>query len=349
MNIMTILLSLVLFFSAPLWARTWVPDSQWQGLLDGAAKRYNLSGNAAMSHHGKIVATGAYGLANRATGEKNTTATRLRTGSVSKQFVAAAILQLEEKGLLSVNDPIGKYFPNWPAQIRNITIHQMLSNRTGIQDYAHVGHDDTYPHTRQEMLDLFYNLPLLFKPGSRYGYSSANFFILGYLVEVLTKMQYDDYLKQNIYDVAGMTSTQLDWPKNPTPGWALGYMPGGFTSGDYPAPFVDSSFAFAAGAIGSTAEDLVKWGHALATGKIINQASMKKMGTDYGGGSNYGYAFWITSKAGRRLWNHGGRISGFCADVMVFPDDDVVLAGIGNLEKRIPGSMDMDLIDSLLQ
>jgi len=348
MNHTKLLTLCVLFLSAPLLAKTWIPDSQWQGIMDDAAKRFQLSGNSAMSHHGKIVASGAYGLANRATGEKHTTDTRLRVGSVSKQFVAAAILQLEEKGLLSVNDPIGKYFPNFPAQVRNITIHQMLSNRTGIQDYAHVGHDDTYPHSRIEMLELFYKLPLLFTPGARYAYSSSNFFILGYLVETLTKLQYDDYLKRYIYDVAGMTSTKLEWPKNPTPGYAIGYMPS-LIGRDTPAPFVDSSFAFAAGAIGSTTEDLVRWGHALATGKIINQASMKKMGTDYGGGSNYGYAFWVSNKVGHRLWAHGGRISGFCADIRVFPDDDVVIATLENLERWMPEKMDGDMVNSLLQ
>lgn len=327
-------------------AASWIPESQWQGVLDRTARRLNLSGASAISRNGRILATGAYGLANEATGEKNTTQTLFRVGSVSKQFAAAAILQLEEKGLLSVNDPLEKYFPDFPAPLLKITLHQLLSNTSGIQDYAHEGHDDTYPHTRKEMLELFFRKPLLFKPGSRYGYSSGNFFILGYLVEKLSGETYGDYLKNHIFDVAGMPSSRLDWPKSLPSGFALGYMPN--FGGSYPAPFVDSSFAFAAGAIGSTVSDLAAWATALADGKIINRTSMKKMGTVYGAGSNYGYAFWISDKQGRRLWAHGGRISGFCADVRIFVEEGIALATLGNIEMRIPENVDDEVVDALL-
>lgn len=308
----------------------WLPDNQWQQVVDQAASSQGFVGAVAVQRQGKILAIGGYGVANKATGEKNTPDTFFRLASVSKQFTAAAILQLSEKGLLGLGDPIEKFFPSWPAPSRKVTVHQLMAHTSGIPDYAHEGYDDTFPRSREQVLDLFYRKPLKFSPGSRYDYSNANYFILGYLIEKVSQLSYADYLKQNLFAVAKMPTAGFEWPKVLPTGFAQGYLNG------KPATFVDSSFAFAAGALYGSARELALWSHALMTGKIINKASLQKMGTVHAGPYG-GYGFWIDEQFGHTLWLHGGKINGFSAENRMLVDDDVSVIALSNHEGRLIG------------
>jgi CubicO group peptidase (beta-lactamase class C family) len=287
--------------------------NQWQQIIDDVARRYRFRGSISIQQKGVVVAQGGYGTANSQTNEANTPNTRFRIGSVSKQFAAVAVLQLEEAGRLRMTDTLGLRFPSLPAPIRNVTIHQMLSHQSGITDYKKFGFQEGL--TIDQLVDLFKDKPLDFPSGSKYKYSNSNYIMAGYVVEKLSGIPYAKYLDQYVFGRAGMPSSGFEWPAGPPKGFAWGYSSGS------PVKWHSSSFPHAAGALYSTAVDMASWFHALATNRVLSATSMRKMGTAYQG--EYGYGVWVRQYKGRTYWWHGGFIPGYLTVARWYPAEDI--------------------------
>ncbi|CAN5316618.1 hypothetical protein BH09BAC6_BH09BAC6_09600 [soil metagenome] len=155
-----------------------------------------FSGTVLVADKGKIIYKKAFGYADREWKLPNTIDTKFPICSITKQFTAAAILQLAEQGKLSLNDKLSAYFPGYPKG-DSVTLHMLLNQTSGITDYTglpgfYAKH--TLPLTKDSVIALFKNQPYRFAPGTKWDYSNSNYFLLGYIIEKIAKQPYDVYL-----------------------------------------------------------------------------------------------------------------------------------------------------------
>jgi CubicO group peptidase (beta-lactamase class C family) len=283
----------------------------------------------ALGEGGKVLFERAYGKADRARGIVADADTRFRIGSVTKQFTATAVLVLEKKGLLEVQAPLRKYLPEYPATGDRITLHHLLTHTSGIPNYT----DDAglmkrrdRAMTHAEMLATFDDKPLQFEPGSQHRYSNSNYFVLGMIIERVSGRSYEDFLQENVLRPAGMTRTStLDAPD--APDTAVGYDVGPDES-IMPAKPIDMSIPFAAGAIRSTAKDLLAWDRALAGEAILDEASKARMFTPFKDG--YAYGWMVEQMEGARVVGHPGGIDGFSSYIGRAPEKHLAVVALCN-------------------
>jgi CubicO group peptidase (beta-lactamase class C family) len=278
---------------------------------------------------GKVVFERAYGKADRERGRVAGADTRFRIGSLTKQFTAAAILKLDNRGLLRVEDPIRKHLPEYPAAGDRITIHHLLTHTSGIPNYtedeALMKHRSS-PITRAEMLAAFQDKPLLFEPGSQHRYSNSNYFVLGVIVERLSGRTYEDFLQENVLRPAGMTRTStVDAPD--APDTAVGYEPGP-DDALVPSGAIDMSRPFSAGALRSTARDLLAWDRALAGEAVLDEASKARMFTPFKDG--YAYGWGVDTMEDKRVVSHSGGIDGFTSYIARAPEAKLAVVALCN-------------------
>ena len=293
------------------------------------------SASIAVVRDGKIVYAHAYGYANLEAKTAAQPTMRYSIGSVSKQFTAAALLLLQERGKLSLDDPVGKYVPGL-TEGNKITIRQVLSMTSGYRDFW--PQDYVMPPmqksvTPQQILNDWAKIPLDFEPGTKWQYSNTNYVIAGQIAEKLAGKPLFTFLRQNVFAPLDMKSvTDQDEQKltSPDPTGYMRYALGPL----HPAPKEGSGWMYAAGELAMTAEDLAKWDIALIDPKILRPASFKQMETEVllasGAGTGYGLGVDVKSQGGHRLVAHSGEVSGFVSQNLVFPDDRVAVAVLTN-------------------
>ena len=273
--------------------------------------------------------------------------TRYEIGSMTKQFTAAAILQLQEAGKLSIDDAVSRYLPGAPHASR-ITIRQLLSQRSGLYDYLNHG------TSRQRMLQesssgggysavvaLIKGKPLAFQPGSRFDYSNTNYILLGRIVEVTSHQNYVDYLREHEWIPARMTHTSTIPYEGGLSDMAVGY----WRKGGRPAPALPSLFAWADGDLVSTADDLIRWNEALTGGDIIapkdyalmTQATSATLEDPSSRDPRY-YAFGleVAKMYGQPKIEHGGSTLGFHSYGVYFPDQHMRIVVLATYSQEIP-------------
>jgi CubicO group peptidase (beta-lactamase class C family) len=164
-----------------------------------------------ISKNGEIIYKKAFGSANLELNVPLQTDMVFRIGSVTKQFTAVAVLQLMEKGRLSLQDNIQKYLPNFPVKVHNITIEHLMSHTAGLKEYTAIDHADPYierhDFTLEFLIDHFKNEPLEFEPGTRFSYSNSNYVLLGYIIEKVSGEKYHQYMESHIIKPLGLSST----------------------------------------------------------------------------------------------------------------------------------------------
>jgi len=295
-------------------------------------------GAVLVARDGQVLFDKAYGFANLEWSIPNTTTTKFRLGSVTKQFTAASILLLEERGKLKTSDPVGKYMPDAPAAWSGITIFHLLTHTSGIPNFT------SFPEYRQlerfdtpvrDVVAKFRDRPLDFAPGEKMLYSNSGYVVLGYLVEKISGQDYDSFVQQNIFTPLGMKDTGYDSNTRIIPQRAAGYTPapGGLRNAD----FVHMSVPHGAGALYSTTHDLLLWEQGLFGGKLLSAGSLAKMTTPFK--SDYGMGVMIQTVNGRRRISHGGSIEGFNTSLAYFPDSKVVVVSLGNVNGNAPDRM----------
>jgi CubicO group peptidase (beta-lactamase class C family) len=168
--------------------------------LNGLVKEDRFSGAVLLSRNGKIVLSKGYGLANRETGTPNSPRTKLRLGSLTKQFTAAAVLMLQERGKLRTSESVCKYVSDCPKAWEAVTIHHLLTHTSGIPSYT--GLPDfrklsVYPATPTELIARFRDKPLEFTPGSEFSYNNSGYVLLGHIVEKVSGESYAEFLREN--------------------------------------------------------------------------------------------------------------------------------------------------------
>jgi CubicO group peptidase (beta-lactamase class C family) len=318
------------------------------------------SGSALVARGGRVLLHKGYGLADRARGRPYTAETLFDVASISKQFTAAAILKLEMEGKLRVEDPLGRFFPDAPADKAAITLHQLLTHTSGLRDTFG---EEYEPVTRQELLRRVFASRLLGPPGRRYRYSNGGYSVLAAVVEVASGATYDDYLRGRLFAPAGMRHTGFRLPAA-----ALALLAHGYTAdGDWGTP-LDHPWApdgpywdlRGNGGILSSTGDFYRWHLALAGDRVLARPQREKYVTPYvseGRWAHTDYAYgWSVGKSptGKREVSHIGGNGAFESDFRRYLGDDAVIVLSGNsvdysalaigdhLENRLFGLHDAD-------
>lgn len=290
----------------------------------------------AVVSNGTIAASGFAGRADVAANVPVTGNTRFRIGSVTKLFTAVAVMQLVERGSLSLDDTLAQFQPSFPSA-SSITIRDLLMHRSGIADYADkaiaTGAAQT-PTTPQAIVASMATKPLLSPPGTAFSYSNTNYVLLGLVVERLSGTSLHAYYRTNIFAPAHMTQTFAGAPPSGVP-VASGYardIDGTFSSVD-PG---DVSWYYACGDVWSTADDLARFDVALMTGKLLEPATLHSMiaaakAPSFGPDIGYGLGVTTVSSAGSEPFvGHHGGLPGFAADDEMLLSERFAVISLGN-------------------
>ena len=302
-----------------------------------------FSGAVLVARDGKVALRRGVGLANREWNIPNAPDTRFRLGSVTKQFTAAAILQLAEQGKLAIDDPISKYYPDAPAAWSKVTLKHLLTHTSGIPSYTAIPHffdsQARLARTPEEIIKLTRDKPLEFEPGSKFAYDNTGYIVLGYVIEKASGQRYADYLKAHIFGPLGMTGSGYDVTEEILPRRADRYTMG--PRGWAHASYLDMSLPYAAGSLYSTVDDLYTWEQALFDGKVVSPASLTLMTTDWG--NHYGFGLNIGPFLGHDRIAHDGGIPGFSTSLQRYPKDGVTSIALANFDGALPSRLAADL------
>lgn len=327
MKTATRLISLLLFIAVLPLASTHAQDT---GRLDEVVQAYvpdRFMGNVLIARGDEIVFAKSYGSANLEWNQPHTADSKFRIGSVTKQFTAAAILLLEEQGRLKTSDLLSKHLPNTPDAWKDITLHHLLSHQAGLPNFTALpwyAENMAKPSTADATIAIIRDLPLEFTPGSEFRYSNSGYVVLGRVVELVSGLSYENFLRNNIFTPLGMTNSGYDSSTRVIPNRASGYAPGPIN-----AAYVDMSVPHGAGALYSTAADLHRWNEGLFDGKLLSAASLEKMTAP--NLSDYAYGVIVNNTNGVKRVGHSGGIQGFNSALAYYPEERLTLVVLSNI------------------
>jgi CubicO group peptidase (beta-lactamase class C family) len=314
------------------------PVDRMDQIVRSYSDSHQFMGSVLVAQGDKVVFEKSYGNANLEWNIPDDPLTKFRIGSMTKQFTAASILLLEERGKLSTDDYVNKYLPDAPAAWDKITIYNLLTHTSGIPSFTSFPDyrtSEATPTTPKALVDRFRDKPLEFQPGEKWNYSNSGYVLLGYMLEKISGQSYADFVTQNIFQPLGMKDSGYDSNSAVIAHRATGYTPG--PAGPVNSGYIDMTIPFSAGALYSTTHDLLMWEQALYGGKVLSAASLKKMTTPFK--QNYGCGLMITTTKGHLEYEHGGGIEGFSTDMAYYPDDKLTVIVLANLNGRAPGDI----------
>jgi CubicO group peptidase (beta-lactamase class C family) len=326
-------------FVFPTYAQSF--EQKIEELLTAYASQNKLNGAVLVVQKGKIIYEKGFGYRNAETKVPNDVNSIFQIGSITKQITAAVIMQLQQEGKLSVQDKLSKYFSGF-ANGDKITIENLLTHTSGIHNYTDdtvlVGNSNVTKHYGQEeMIKIFQSYPSDFEPGTKWNYSNSGYSLLGYIIEKIEKKPYEKVVRERIFQPLGMKNSGFDFTNLSSVNKAKGYF--SLAEKPLPAPIVDSTISFAAGAIYATVEDLYKWENAISSNKLLKPESWKAVFTPYK--NKYGYGWGIDSLYGRLTTSHSGGIHGFSSYILRFPQDEVAVIVFDNSGSNAVGRISM--------
>lgn len=305
----------------------------------------SFMGAVLVARDGKPVISKGYGPAHLKSPTLNTPRTRFRLGSVTKQFTAASVLLLAERGKLKLEDPISKHIVDAPVAWKEVTVLHLLNHTSGIANYTDFPDYSATkgtPVTPVQLVARFRDKPLDFPPGTRFNYSNSGYALLGLLIERASGRTYAEFVRDNIFVPLQMNDSGYAPSNQGVEGHASGH---GIDMGGVaiPAPFIDMSIPFAAGALHSTAEDMLRWQVGLFNGKLLSADSLRRMTTPYLNG--YGLGVAVGSEPdGDQVISHRGGIEGFNSRVTYVPADRLTVIVLANLNGRAADDIATDLL-----
>jgi CubicO group peptidase (beta-lactamase class C family) len=296
---------------------------------------YGFSGTVLAAKDGKIILNRGYGLADRERNLPNMAETVFAIGSLTKQFTAVAILQLEAQGKLNTQDLASKYLGAFPPDKAGITLHHLLTHTSGlIPDGANA---QLPLEHRDEYIESVKKTKLRSVPGEKFYYSNVGYNLLAAIVEKISGMPFEDYLQRHLFKTAGMKNTGfINQGRGNKSLMSVGYEPAAIGSGSVsraeaarPSKWDDKG----AGGVLTTTGDLYKWYLALAGARILPATSRKKLYTPFL--SDYAYGWEVRkTKHGTPALQHGGDVPGFQSWFAQFPDEKLVVVLLINNRMR---------------
>ncbi|MGC1376044.1 MAG: serine hydrolase domain-containing protein [Anaerolineales bacterium] len=349
--------------SAPLTA-TPAPtiDSSTLPAVAGLASRIDtfmrsqssFSGAILVAQKGQVQISQGYGLANRELDMPNTPQTKFAIGTLTKPFTAMAVMILQERRKLSVQDPLCNYIKDCPAAWKAVTLRHLLTHTSGIPNYtaSYIAEkiNVCQQYTPDEVIAYFKSLPLDFAPGDHWVDSDSEYFLLGMVIEKASGESYEKFIQESIFQPLGMSDSGYDHAnlivKNRASGYSLDQNILKFVN----VPCRDASLNYAAAGLYSTLEDLYKWDQALYTDQLVSKDTLKAIFTSTVAVPSilatdmvYGYGWEISHQSGRLVIGHAGRVPGFRAQLLRYPDDQATIIVLSNLD-----SLDLGVINKAL-
>jgi len=272
--------------------------------------------SVAVARDGQVVFARGYGMANLEHSVAVTPETVFHVVSISKNILAAVVLQLVDEGKLRLDDDVTKYVPEAPMLGHHVTVRQLLNHTSGIYSFTSLPDatsNERFELTHEQVLGLIKDKPFDFEPGTRWRYDNSAFYLAGMVVERVTKQEYGAYVREHVFKPLGMSSASLCDARMVVPHLASGYEldRGALVN----AAFVSWKVPSAAAAICATASDLLKWQAALDTGRVLTPSSLALMRTPTtladGTKIDYGLGTFLGSLDGHRVLGHTGSGGGF--------------------------------------
>ena len=313
-------------------------DSRMDQIVQSYVANKQFMGSVLVARGDQVLFSKGYGSANLEWQIPDTPSTKFRLGSITKQFTAASILLLEERGKLKVEDPVKKYLPDAPAAWDKMTIFNVLTHTAGIPNFTSFPDyrsTEAIPTTPEKLVARFRDKPLEFEPGEKWNYSNSGYVLLGYLIERISGESYEKFVQDNIFTPLGMKDSGYDSNSAVIARRAAGYEPG--PNGPVNAGFVHMSIPFAAGALYSTTEDMLRWEQGLFGGKVLSAASLQKMTTPFK--SDYAFGLQVHTVNGHKVIDHSGGIEGFSTMLAYYPEDKLTLVALANLAPASSGAI----------
>lgn len=297
--------------------------------MNAGVKLGRFSSVVLVARDGKILVSKGYGMANYEDSTPLKPQTKFRLASVTKQFTAMAILLLQERGKLKVEDLLCKYVEDCPPAWEPITIHHLLTHTAGVPNYTALsGYRElkTQHTTVASLIARFKDRPLDFKPGERFRYSNSNYALLGHIIERVSGKTYGTFLQENIFGPLKMNASGYDPTSAILQQCAQGYER--MNDNLINVEPVALSVSYAAGGVYSTVEDLYRWSQALATGKLVSEKTWAAMTTPFK--ESYAYGLIVDEQLRRKHISHSGSIDGFVTFLGHYPNEKVTVIVLSN-------------------
>jgi len=290
-----------------------------------------FAGSVLVARGSDVIVSKGYGLANVEWNVPSSPSARFKVASITKQFTAAAILLLEERGRLKIDDLVKTYLPEAPPSWDRITLFHLLTHTAGFPGLQSPPTGRQAPvesadGTVAGFVTALMQRPLESQPGERFNYTNSGYLVLGHLIQRLTGQSYETFIRENILMPLAMKDTGLDSPSViARRAGSYTVTPNGLVNASYPS---DRIVPNTAAGLYSTTEDLMRWQNGLYGGKVISKVSLQKMTTPFKG--EYGLGVYIRTIDGRLAATHGGGAPPF-ANLTYFFDRGISVVVLGNL------------------
>ena len=305
--------------------------------------KYRIPGlSVAVLRGDTLLLARGYGYANVEAHAPASDSTIYESGSVAKQFTAAAVVMLSEENRLSLDDSIIPFLPEGAARWRGITVRQLLTHTSGIPEFTDSTIDSCRNYTEDDLVRLAASQPLEFAPGARWSYSSTGYVLLGVIIHRVTSVFWGDFLKDHIFTPLGMRTARTISAADIVPNRAAGYhfVNGTLRNQDWVSPSLQST---ADCCLLLSVDDLAKWAIALNHEKALSRSGLEASLTPVRltGGVTYPYGFgWhLTQQRGWHRVGHSGSSEGFQATIQRYPDFGLTVIVLVNVAQSLPEAM----------
>jgi CubicO group peptidase (beta-lactamase class C family) len=300
-----------------------------EGIGAGFGPGYQPSGFVTVSAAGEAVYARGFGHADHASKTPNTADTSFCIGALTQQFTATAILLLTAAGKLSLDDGIGRHLPEYPSVGASITLHQLLSHTSGLPNYmgdAALLQRRSEAFTPAQLLELFWNRPLEFPPGSDFRHSDSGYAVLGAIIERVSKRSYAEHMQREIFSPFGLTHTEVGCdPRGVDRTRGYSASPSG---GLELARGFHASILYSAAGVSSTAGDLLLWHDALQNDEVLDPPRQQALFRPVQ--NHYAYGWFVRQEHGLNVLSHGGAVDGFVSHFARVPELDLALLVLSN-------------------
>ena len=324
-----VLIIVMIFLASSLHGQT--INQKIEEMMQKHVELDQFSGTVLLAKEGKVLYAKAFGDANKSYQIKNNLDTKFNIASMGKMFTGVSIMQLHERGVLDINQPVVKYLKDFPLG-NEITVFHLLSHTSGVGSYMRHPEYRSNRHgykTIDDLLPVIYEQKLEFKtPGERFAYSNSGMVLLGAIIEKLTNQSYAEYITKNILEPTQMKNTRMKFGDEVVQNRATGYMKS--ISGKHQNNYFLSSSPYPDGGILSTVGDMLKFDQALYGTSLINKDSKEKMFTALK--VTYGLAFQVEDRHNNRVVGHSGGMPGFSSYFSRYLNDKYTIIALSNYD-----------------
>ena len=302
--------------------------------VSGEMSRQKIPGMAvAVVKNGEAVVAKGYGFANLEHQVPVTTHSIFQSGSVGKQFTAAAIVHLEEHGKLRLDDNIARYLPPTKARWGSITVRQLLTHTSGIPEYEDEV-DSRRNYSERQLAELVGLLRRRSMPGHKFEYSNSGYLLLGIIIRMITGKFHADYIRENIFEPLGMKTARIVTDADIVPNRVAGYRMSKdrILNQDWVSPTFNQT---ADGCFRLSLNDLLAWERGVRARALLKPESWSQIFTPVvlksGKTHPYGFAWEIRQKSGQTVHSHDGSFQGFEAILTRYIEEELTIIALANL------------------